>query len=68
MRQIVDDEHLRIYSIVTRYIELVAVRRLFLLVDDVLTGWRCGKDKHLQVILSRHFHRQDHVSHEVGQP
>ena len=40
MRQIVDDEHLRVYCIVTRYIELVTVRRLFLLVDDVLTG--CG--------------------------
>ena len=40
MRQIVDDEHLRIYRIVTRYIELVTVRRLLLLVDNVLTG--CG--------------------------
>ena len=35
MRQIVDDEHFRIYGIVTRYIELVTVRRLLLLVDDV---------------------------------
>ena len=42
MRQIVDDEHLRIYRIVTRYIELVTVGRLFLLVDDVLTRWRFG--------------------------
>ena len=40
MRQIVDDEHLRIYGIVTRYIELITIGRLFLLVDDVLTG--CG--------------------------
>ena len=46
----------RVYGIITRHIKLVAVRRLLLLVDDVLTGWRFGKDKHLQVILSRHFH------------
>ncbi len=37
MRQIIDYEHLRVYGIVTRYIELVTVQRLFLLVDDVLT-------------------------------
>ena len=42
MRQIINHEHLRIYGIVTRYIEFVAVQRLFLLVDDVLTGWRFG--------------------------
>ena len=42
MRQIVDDEHLRVYCIITRYIEFVTVQRLFLLVDDVLTGWRFG--------------------------
>ena len=40
MRQIVDDEHFRVYRIVTRYIEVVAVGRLLLLVDDMLTG-RC---------------------------
>ena len=40
MRQIVDDEHLRVYGIVTRHIKLVTVWRLFLLVDNVLTG--CG--------------------------
>ena len=42
MRQIVDNEHLRIYGIITRHIEFLAVQRLFLLVDDVLTGWRFG--------------------------
>ena len=42
MRQIVDDKHLGIYGIVTRHIKLVTVRRLLLLVDDVLTG--CGFD------------------------
>ena len=40
MRQIVDDKHLGIYGIVTRHIKLVTVRRLLLLVDNVLTG--CG--------------------------
>ena len=39
MRRIINHEHLRIYGIVTRYIELVKVQRLFLLVDDVLTRW-----------------------------
>ena len=47
MRQIVDDEHLRIYGIITRYIELVTVRRLLLLVDDVLTGRRFRQREHL---------------------
>lgn len=37
MRQIVDDEHFRVYCIVTRYIEFIAVGRRLLLVDDVLT-------------------------------
>ena len=40
MRQIVDDEHLRVYGIVTRHIEFVTVGRLILLVDDVLVSWR----------------------------
>ena len=39
MRQIVDDKHLGIYGIVTRHIKLVTVRRLLLLMDDVLTHW-----------------------------
>ena len=47
MRQIVDDEHFRIYGIVTRYIELVTVRRLLLLVDDVLTRWRFRQSEYL---------------------
>ncbi len=51
MRQIVDDEHLRVYGIVTRYIEFVTVRRLFLLVDDVLTGRRFCQLEYLQVIF-----------------
>ena len=42
MRQIINHEHLRIYGIVTRYIEFITVQRLLLLVDDVLTGWRFG--------------------------
>ena len=42
MRQIVDDEHLCIYGIVTRYIEFITIGRLLLIVDDVLTGWRFG--------------------------
>ena len=42
MRQIIYYEHLRVYRIVTRYIEFITVLRLFLLVDNVLTGWRFG--------------------------
>ena len=68
MRQIVDDKHLGIYGIVARYIELVTVRRLFLLVDNVLTDRRFCQLEYLQVILFLDFHRQDHVPHEVGQP
>ncbi len=52
MRQIVDDEHLRIYRIVTRYIELVTVRRLLLLVDNVLTGRCFCQLEYLQVVFS----------------
>ena len=52
MRQIVDDKHLGIYGIVARYIELVTVRRLLLLVDDMLTG-RCFRQlEYLQVVFS----------------
>ena len=65
MRQIVDDEHLRVYRIVTRYIELVAVRRLFLLVNDVLTSWRFRQREYLQVVFLFDLHRQHHVPHEV---
>ena len=68
MRQIVDDEHFRVYRIVTRYIELVAVRRLLLLVDDVLTGRRFRQREYLQVVLGLNLHGQDHVPHQVGQP
>ena len=68
MCSVVNDVNFLIYRVGTRHIELVTIGRLLLLVDDVLTGWRFGKDKHLQVILSRHFHRQNHVPHEVDQP
>ena len=68
MRQIIDYEHLRIYGIVTRYIELVTVQRLFLLVDDVLTRWRFRQREYLQVVLGLNLHGQDHVPHQVGQP
>ena len=68
MRQIVDDEHLRIYGIVTRYIEFITIGRLLLLVDDVLTGWRFGQLEYLQVVFFFNYHRQDHVPHEIGQP
>ena len=47
MRQIIDYEHLRIYGIVTRYIEFITVQRLFLLVDDVLTGRRFCQREYL---------------------
>ena len=68
MRQIVDDEHLRVYGIVTRYIEFVAVGRLFLLVDNVLTGRCFCQLEYLQVVLGLNLHGQDHVPHQVGQP
>ena len=68
MRQIVDDEHLCVYRIVTRYIELVTVGRLLLLVDDVLTGRRFRQREYLQVVLGLNLHGQDHVPHQVGQP
>ena len=68
MRQIVDDEHLRVYGIITRHIKLVAVRRLLLLMDDVLTGWRFRQREYLQVVLGLNLHGQDHVPHEVDQP
>ena len=68
MRQIVDDEHFRIYGIITRYIELVTVRRLLLLVDDVLTRWRFRQREHLQAILILDLHSQDHMPHEIDQP
>ena len=68
MRQIVDDEHLRIYSIIARHIEFIAIRRLLLLVDDMLTG-RCFRQlEYLQVVFLLDFHRQNHVLHQVGQP
>ena len=68
MRQIVDDEHLRIYGIVARYIELVTVRRLLLLMDDVLTGRRFRQREYLQVVFLFDLHSQDHVPHKIGQP
>ena len=40
MRRIINHEHLRIYGIVTRYIEFITIGRLLLLMDNVLTG--CG--------------------------
>ena len=68
MRQIVDDEHLRVYGIVTRDIKLVAVWRLLLLMDDVLTDRRFCQPEYLQVVFLLDFHCQNHVSHEVCQP
>ena len=68
MRQIVDDKHLGIYGIVTRYIEVVAVGRLLLLMDNVLTGRRFRQREYLQVVLGLNLHGQDHVPHEVDQP
>ena len=68
MRQIVDDKHLGIYGIVTRYIKLVTVRRLLLLMDNVLTGRRFRQREYLQVVLGLNLHGQDHVPHQVGQP
>ena len=68
MRQIINHEHLRVYCIITRYIELVTVRRLLLLVDNVLTGRRFRQREYLQVVLGLNLHGQDHVPHEVDQP
>ena len=68
MRQIVDDKHLGIYGIVTRHIKLVTVRRLLLLMDNVLTDRRFCQLEYLQVIFSLDFHCQNHVPHQVSQP
>ena len=68
MRQIINHEHLRVYRIVTRYIELVTVWRLLLLVDDMLTGRYFRQLEYLQVVFLLDFHRQNHVLHQVGQP
>jgi len=68
MRQIVDDEHFRVYCIVTRYIEFVAVGRLLLLVDNVLTGRYFCQLEYLQVVFFLNLHRQDHVPHKMNKP
>ena len=57
-----------IYCIVTRYIELVTVRRLLLLMDDVLTSRRFRQLEYLQVVFLLDLHREHHVPHEVDQP
>ena len=68
MRQIVDDEHLCIYGIVTRDIKLVTVWRLLLLMDDVLTDRRFCQLDYLQVVFFLNLHRQDHVPHKMNKP
>ena len=68
MRQIIDDEHFRVYCIVTRHIKLIAVWRLFLLVDDMLPHGCFRQLEYLQVIVFLDFHCQDHVPHKMNKP